>query len=520
MAKAKRRIFNYRPMCFAALALILGIIIAEAIYGENPALVSVPTVFAAVALVLLCIFKRTRAFSYIPLAFLIGFAAMSLSGVAYDAKLKYGDEKSVNVNMSGTVSGMIEVGDDETLFYLHNAYVDGEPLGFDVKIIMSKEIEPDFNAGDIVHVYGSVIGASHKKFDSAFADAIAGDEGYVLFCYYVNKLSEGKLTFPRNLQHSIKTLFYSQLDPETASICTALVTGDKFGMDDALKSEIAASGLSHILAVSGLHITTLATALYFVLKKLKMKPWVSFSVVTVLTFLYAMICSFTASALRAFVMSAVFNFASSFGRKRDNLSALSLGAIIILTFRPTALFEMGFLLSFSSMLGIFLFFKSFNDLAQRAISFVSPKRRIGKRTAELVCVTLSASVMSYPFVAYFFGCIPTLQILSNIVFVPYMMTVYVALLAGTAFSLVTTLHPVVYAMKILLFPFVKYVQWVGGLSFAYIDVPSLSVPAIVCYLLTAILLSRFTLLPRKDKLRGGIAAAATSVALCAIIAAL
>lgn len=511
---------NYRPLCFAALALIMGIIIAEALYGEEPALISIPIVFGVAALVLLCVFKRTRAFFYLPLAFLVGFAAMTISGAVYDSKLRYGDENSVNVNMTGTVSGMIEVSSEETVFYLHDAYVDGQPMGFDVKVMMFKEIEPDFNAGDVVHVYGSVLGNVHKKFDSDYANAIAGNEGYVLFCYYVNKLSEGKLKFPRNLQHSVKSLFYSQLDPEYAQICTALVTGDKFGMADDLKDEIAASGLSHILAVSGLHITTLATALYFVLKKLKMKPVVSFAVVTALTFLYAMLCSFTASALRAFVMSGVFNFASSFGKKRDNLSALSMGALLILTFRPTALLEMGFLLSFSSMLGIFLFFKSFNDVAQRAVGFVSPKHHFGKRIAELVCVTLSASVMSYPFVAYNFGRIPTLQILSNIVFVPYMMTVYVILLVTTLLALVTTLHPVVYVMKILLFPFLKYVQWVGTLSFAYFDVPAIAVPAMVCYLLIAVFMSRYTLLPRKDKLRGGIAAAATSVALCAIIAAL
>ncbi len=517
MAKKRRRIFNYRPMCIAALALILGIIVAEALYSEPLALIAIPLTICGAAFVALLIFPKTRKLFYIPLAIMVGFSAMTASAAVYDSKIKY-TEYSPIVDMTATVSGMIMVEDGQTVFYVHDLYVEGERLDFDGYALVYFEFTPDFNAGDVIAMRGYVLGRKHEKFGDAFPNAVAKRVGYSLYVSEIGKLSEGRLRFPRNVQHAVKGAFYDKLDPQTASICNALIFGDKFGMDDDLRRGVMSSGLSHVLAVSGLHITTLATALYFMLKKLKVKPWVGLIAVTALTFVYVVLCSFAASALRAFVMSAVFNFASCFGRKRDNLSAVAFAGILILSFRPTALFEVGFLLSFSSMLGIFLFHKSVNDAGQKAVNLLSPKRHIGSRAMQLACVSVSATLMSYPFIAYYFGYIPLFQMLSNIVFVPYIMVCYVLLLILTVFAMLTTLTPVIYVMRILLFPFIHYVQWVGGLSASVLPLPPISVPAIVCYVLIAVFMSRYNLMPRKDKLRGGLTASAVAIALCAALA--
>ena len=448
---------------------------------------------------------------------LVGFSAMTISGAMYDSKVRY-VERSPIVEMTATVSGLITVEDGGTEFYVHDLYVDGEKMDFDASVHVYFEFEPDFNAGDVIYMRGYVQGTAHEKFDGFYANALANRRAYHLYISKISKLAEGKLSFPRNIQHRIKSIFYGNMDADSASICTALLLGDKFGMSDELSSGVAASGLSHVLAVSGLHISTLSTVLYFILRKLKVKPWASLIVVTTLTFLYTALCSFTASALRAFVMSFVFTFASSFGKKRDNISALSFAAILILTFRPTALLEVGFLLSFSSMLGIFLFHKSLNDAGQKVICKISPKHKFGKRIVSLVCVTLSATIMSCPFVAYFFGQLPLLQLVSNIIFVPFIMICYIALLVVTLFSLVTTAAPVVYVMRILLFPFEQYVGWAAGLTRNMLSLPAISVPAIALYLMLAIFFSRFILLPRKDKLRGGLIGAASAVAICAVFA--
>ena len=134
---------------------------------------------------------------------------------------------------------------------------------------------------------------------------------------------DGKLGFVDGVRHKIKKILYQYTDDYTASITQALVLGDKFGIDTDLYSDIKAAGLAHVLAVSGLHVSTLATAIYFLLKKLKVNPKISFGIVVALTFVYSMLCSFTASSLRAVVMSGVFTFASSFGQKKDGAIVLA-----------------------------------------------------------------------------------------------------------------------------------------------------------------------------------------------------
>lgn len=517
MAAKPRRIFNYRPMVVAALSLVAGVLVGEALYGEALAWIALPLSAGAIALVLLLVFPSSRKYFYIPLALLVGFSALTASNAAYDS-LTHFDKYYYSYDISATVSGMIVVEDGEMQFYVKDLYVDGERMEFDGKVTFGGVFEPDFNAGDIVKIAGSVVSVQHERFDVRYASAYASRVVYSVFANKIEKSAEGKLSFPENLQHRVKSMLYERLDDSSASICAALILGDKFGMEEGLKDSVKFSGLAHVLAVSGLHITTLSTALYFVLRKLKVKPWVSMLIVSALTLLYTAVCSFAASALRAFVMSVVFSFASGFGKKRDNLSALALAAILILSFRPTALFEAGFLFSFSSMLGIFLFHRSVNEAGQRVVDKLSPNRHIGRKVVELSAVSVSATLMSFPFVAYYIGYIPLFQLVSNLIFVPYVMVCYVLLLALTAFSLVTTWTQPLFVMRIALFPFIHYVNWVGDLSVNALALPEISVPMIVAYLLIAVYFSHFNLAPRKDKLRGGLIATASCVVVCAAMA--
>lgn len=516
--KGKRRIFNFRPLVAIFFALVAGLLIGEALYGESLYLMVVPLSAGVIPFIFLCVFKRARKFALIPLALLVGFAAITASNAVYDANVLYVDHTYRSKQITAKVDSEIVFEPDYVKFYVTDIYVDGQRLRYDGTVCVYFDFDPDFNAGDIIAMDAYIEGEKHVKFDGEHAAAIANGRAYYLDPVEFYKVAEGRPNIIRRVQLFIKKMFDQNMESQTAMIAKALVLGDKFGIDPLLNDNVAASGLAHVLAVSGLHITTLASALYFLLKKVKMKPAVSLLIVSIFTFLYAMLCSFTASALRAFVMCAVFHAAAIFGKKKDNVSTCSLAAILILLFRPTAFMELGFLLSFSSMFGIFLFHKSFYGCAMKIVDRVSPKRHIGKRVADLVCVTLSATAMSYPFVAYIYGKLPIMMLLSNVVFVPYIMVVYVALLFMTVFAAATTLHSSLLVINVLLFPFKKYVNWVGGLPVNAVLLPPITVAGIVAYLLIAIFLSRFNLMPKKDKLRGGLILVSSAAVVCAALA--
>lgn len=102
-------------------------------------------------------------------------------------------------------------------------------------------------------------------------------------------------------------------------------------------------------------------------------------------------------------MSGVYMFSSAFSRKKDDVSSLSLAAIAILFVRPADIFDVGFLLSFASVAGIFIFDRSFEKVGLQIVGKVSPKRKIGTKFAKVCALSLATNLFTYPFVAYFLG---------------------------------------------------------------------------------------------------------------------
>ncbi len=507
-----RRIFNSRPICFATIFIVLGIIIAESLYKENALYYLIPAILFLAAVVTFIVIPKCRKLIYIPLAFIVGLSGMSISNAVYDANLisSYDGEFSVRVASEIIYEGGL------VSFEIDEITINDVTLKYDGYLIWEvDDPDIDYNAGDIIKVKGALYGNEHIKFDTYYASNRANNMGYYVRAYYLNKIEEGKAPFPINIQMSIKKLFAQNLDGHTASICQALVLGDKTGIDKTLYSNIQASGLAHVLAVSGLHVSTLATVIYFLLKKLNVNAKISFVIVFVLTFVYSMLCSFTASSLRACIMSGVFNFASAFSKKKDNLSALSFAAILILVFRPTALFEVGFLLSFYSVLGIFLFGNTFERIGMKVVNKVSPKRQIGKTFAKVCAISFATNITTFPLVAHFFGKVPTLFVLSNFIILPYIMVVYVILIIMTLLSLITTFGGFVWIMRFLMLPFRWYTNAIGSLSFATIPTMASSV-FIIFFTIALLLVSKYVFLSKRTKASGVIMITAIDLMVFAI----
>ncbi len=489
-----KRIFNKRPMCFFAAFLICGIIIGESLVGENPLFRLIPLIVGILAIVLCFTFKKSRGFAYVCIAFVLGVLAICGSNDIFASMLS----PSFDGKIVGTVSSEIVVDKGKTTFEIDDVTINGKTINFVAYVTVAGDDVPSFGAGSVVEIDGELTPFEREKFDTFFATNRANGLGYSVYALSAKKLADVPLKFPLNLQIETKKLFDTTLDARTASICKALVLGDKAGMNKQLYDNVKASGLAHVLAVSGLHVTTLSSAIYFLLKKLKVNSKIAYVVVLILTFAYSMLCSFTASSLRAVVMTAVCGFASAFGKKGDNLSSLALAASIILIARPTALMEIGFHLSFFAVLGIFLFYHSFKKTGMVAIDKISPVKHRGEKLVDACSLTLSSNLMTYPLVAYFFKEVPTMFLISSIVMLPYVVFVYVVTLVVALFSLITGVGGATIILQYLLVPFRLYVDGVGSLSFATLDV-AMSIIGVVTFSILFVVLSRFVFAKRSQK---------------------
>ena len=114
----------------------------------------------------------------------------------------------------------------------------------------------------------------------------------------------------------------------------AMVLGEKYLLGDEINSLYQENGISHILAISGLHISLVGAAVYFCLRKLRLGLIVSTLLSLIFIYSYGVLTNFSVSTNRAVVMYSVMLIAKIIGKTFDMLSALSLSAFIILLQNP------------------------------------------------------------------------------------------------------------------------------------------------------------------------------------------
>lgn len=535
---------------------------AEAIYPYSHLFRLIPLLAAAAAAVCFALCARTRKFAFPAVFFVIGILSASVASDIYDGRL-HAEYKGT---LTASVASEIIVEDGRAEFYATDVSIGGEHVYGRGKVYVYTDGEPDFNAGDVIEIDGVFLPEEHTAFDSYFASSAIKGEYFAVYADNVRKLAEGDVLFPLGIQLAVKKLFYENMNGDTAAIAQALILGDKDGMDAELYSDVQASGLAHVLAVSGLHVTALASAAMWALRKLKLNAKVGFVVILVLTFLYVMLCSFTPSALRAFIMTAVLNFGAAFGFKKDSLSSLGLAALLIMTFSPFAVMHVGFLLSVSSLFGIFAFAGPFTRFLMKGVDKIAPSvvsdgvvvaerggaallvsggyaaydtppvkfrvydtlrresrivkekplRRMLIRIAELSSVAVAANIATFPFAAFFFGKIQTLFILSNVIILPYMMFIYILLLIITPIALITTMHGIVGVFDFLLAPFGAFVSAVGSVSFSSLPV-AVSVVWAAGLCVCIVLASRYVFLRRAERVAAVLSVCAVAVFAAALV---
>ena len=151
------------------------------------------------------------------------------------------------------------------------------------------------------------------------------------------------------------------LPAREASAVKAMLLGEKKGMDRELKELYQNTGISHILAISGLHVSILGMGVYGFLSRFLGKR---LSCMGAGFFLFSFLCmtGFSASSMRAGIMSAFLLTARLIGRTYDTATALSVAAALLLVENPAFLEDSGFLLSFSAAFGAAVLLPAFEKM--------------------------------------------------------------------------------------------------------------------------------------------------------------
>ena len=224
------------------------------------------------------------------------------------------------------------------------------------------------------------------------------------------------------LKQKMMEVYSTILEGKESGSLIAMLLGDKYLLDDELKVLYQENGISHILSISGLHISLIGMCIFKMLRKLKLPLVISTVISILLIYSYGVFTNFGVSTNRAVVMLIVNLMAKIFGRTYDMLSATALSAFLILLNSPMQIFSVGFQLSFAAVIGIAILIPSMKE--------IFPSDNV---VLNNIYVSLSAQLMTMPLILFYFYQLPIYSLFINLLLIPFMSLLIISsLIAGIA----------------------------------------------------------------------------------------
>ncbi len=212
---------------------------------------------------------------------------------------------------------------------------------------------------------------------------------------------------------------------ENSQLVKAMMLADKSDIDDELNEDFKRLGTSHLLAISGLHLSIIVMSFYMLLTRLGIHHIFSAILSSMLALFYMLTTGFSLSLVRAGQMMMVFFLARSLRRANDSLTSLFISGFLILVHSPWSAFNMGFLMSFFATFGIIVFvppimeayYKRLIDNREKGKKYSKKQIFIHKITAYLLstsATTLSASTLTLPIVLLLYSEVSLFSVVGNL----------------------------------------------------------------------------------------------------------
>ena len=427
-----RKFVNFRPVVFLCGGLILGVLLAYFITCGDLLGIILTALFGAAFSTVSVFFSATSLKPALKTVFILLFCAFAICGfLSFDSSVKNYNNANVgghSLHVCGRIS--------EITF--KDGYADAVIEGVSVSGVLNGSTDYKIQA----IIYGETVAdiGDRVEFDGVLIDRTAFYRGKFSGAQVAEKvkyfieLSADDLTvtgssanvfqvvhkYLRDALKSGMTAAGDEYNDEFA-VAYALLVGNSDYISEQTLSSYRSAGVAHIFAVSGLHIGVLATAVFFLLKLLRLNDKAAFFIAFALCLFYAGVCGFSASALRAALMFAVLNAAKRFGFKYDGLSSLFFAAFIILLLSPTQLFCVGFQLSFSVVFTVVVLMGRLNALFGR----------LPEKLRALVSLSISAEIGGLPIMLLAVGNFPAFSVFINILFIPVISVLFIILLILT-----------------------------------------------------------------------------------------
>lgn len=220
---------------------------------------------------------------------------------------------------------------------------------------------------------------------------------------------ESKNIWSQTKDRLLQTIYLNVDDSTTASLMAAVIINERTYLDKDLWEDYSRTGVAHIVAISGMHITlffSILAAMLFLIRSRKWF-WVKYLIIFPFIWSYIAITGFPPSAVRAGIMFSLLCLSVFVQREHMMVNSLFATAFIVLSVKPLWLFDVGFQLSFLSVLSIFIFY-------QPVAALWKVNNKVLSNLWRIVAVSISVQILLAPLLMYYFHQFSLWSVFANI----------------------------------------------------------------------------------------------------------
>lgn len=411
---------KYRPMAvigFTALITMFAAVISGFVFGGGVVLFAVGSVLTALLAFTKELTKKLVAVYICAAMMFSGLMLMGESFFGFDAAMKFDGKKC---DVVATVTDDVSVYNNSQAYVLKTESVCGSNIK--TNILTYSKTSFNYKPGDKIRVSLKLNDNINSRTFGSRLSYISQEEylfSVITDATDIKLVKDGEKSVQRRLyliRNEIKNRIYSFLPCEEGAVTVAMLIGDKSGVDAGILNNFNSTGVSHLFAVSGLHLSVWIMSIYYVLRRIIKKKRLPEIVCIIFTLFFMALTGFTASVCRAGIMLFVILLANAFNEDSDSLNSLGLSVFIILIFNPMSAVSVSLLLSFLATLGIIYAFPPVERKIIEKMYLIDGKytRRFFKYILSLIGISVCASLFTIPVSAFFIGSISTIAPITNI----------------------------------------------------------------------------------------------------------
>lgn len=258
------------------------------------------------------------------------------------------------------------------------------------------------------------------------------------------------------VKRKVTSIVEENLDEEFSGLALGMLFGDKTLMNEEIKQDFSATGIAHILAVSGLHVGFLFSILSFICKIFKIRGFPRFITISILLIFYAYLCGFSVSVVRATIMCICMLFAGCRFKRYDSLNSWACALAFSCIFMPFDVTTLGFKLSYMAVLSIILLARPLTKLLSHIFK---------DKMANTIATMLAVQIGTCGILISAFNNITILAIVANFISIPIASFAYMILFITVALSVVFPFAGIfVYLFQFVSQIMVKFVHLIAPVS--------------------------------------------------------